>query len=117
MKTKISDFAIYFIWAYQGVLMDDVNLDFEEPGLIVHLSIPNRSDLKDAKGKELSGTYLENLVKKVTTSLSMSFQLSQGINLIFETEIRDEWWHKEYAKNSIPEVLQRMIDEDPFETV
>ena len=117
MNVKISDSAIYFIWAYQGVLMDDTNLDFENLQMILHLSVPSESEIKDRNNSELSGEYLKKKVEKVCQSLAMSFEISQGIKVRFDVDIRDEYWKREYAKNSVKEMMDRIINGDPFTAV
>lgn len=117
MKTTIGDSAIYLMWAWQGVIMDDVNIDFEIPAMVIHLSVPNRSDLRDKDGHEMSGNYLMEKVTNIAKSLSYSFKARQDIDIVFKPELRDEWWHKEYAKDSIREVLTRMENEDPFQLI
>ena len=117
MKVTIGDSAIYFIWAYQGVIIDDVNLDIESFALKINLTIPSASEITDMSGNELSGEYLKNKVQKIANSLSYSFKMRQDVDIIFDIIIRNEYWKREYAKNSVQEVMDRLINGDPFQLI
>lgn len=116
-KVKITDTLVYLVWAYQGVLMIGTDIDEESVKVIIHVSIPSNSFLRDNNKKEMAGEYLRKYVKEVANEVAASVKFNRGIDVEFRIEERQDTWTKDDAGNAVRELMERMFMGNPFEGV
>lgn len=116
-NAKMTDTAVYLIWAYQGVIMDDISLDEDTECIKIHLSVPSNSFLRDREGNVLASS---NLIKKaIDTSdlLSMSMKFNQGVDVKFQADERNDDWTKTDASSALNEMMEKLFNGNPFQGV
>ena len=116
-KVKITDTLIYLVWAYQGVLMLGTDIDEESDKVIIHISIPSNSFLRDRNNQEISSDNLKKYVQEVANGVAISMKYNQDVNVEFQVEERQDTWTKDDASNAVREMLARMFMGNPFEGV
>ena len=116
-KVKITDTLVYLVWAYQGVLMIGTDIDEESVKVIIHVSIPSNSFLRDRRNQELSSDNLKEYVKVVSDGVAASMKYNQDVNVEFQIEERQDTWTRDDAANAVREMLARMFMGNPFEGV
>ena len=112
---RIHDTAIYLIWAYQGVLFEEIYPSDDYTSLNIQLSIPSDSFMRDQNNEVVAGKNLYSRVKDCSEIVAMSLQFNQGISVNFNITQRDEFWTKTDASNSVKEMLYRLMMGNPFE--
>ena len=117
MNAKLTDTAVYLLWAYQGVIMSDVSMDEDSLSIIIHVSVPSHSFIRDRNHKELCSLNLISRVIDVSDILKMSMKFNQGIDVKFVVEERQEEWTKEDASISLKNMMQNLFMGNPFEGV
>lgn len=115
-NVKIPETTIYLLWAYQGVLMDEINVD-DDSNIMIHISIPSSSIIRDLNNEILAGDNLFKKVKDVSDILTMSMKFNQGVNVKFIIEPREDDWTKLDAQNALMEMMRRLISGNPFQEV
>lgn len=116
-KVKITDTLVYLVWAYQGVLMIGTDIDEESAKVIIHVSIPSNSFLRDNDKKEMAGEYLKEYVEEVSKGVAAAMKFNQGIDVEFKIEEREDIWTRDDAGNAVREMMERMFMGNPFEGV
>lgn len=116
-NVRIADTLIYLVWSYQGVLMIGTDIDEESAKVIIHISIPSNSFLRDNDKKEMAGDYLKEYVEKVADGVATAMKFNQGIDVEFNIEQREDTWTKDDAGNAVREMMERMFMGNPFEGV
>ena len=113
-NVKFTDTLIYLVWAHQGVLMDDISMD-ENNNIVIHVSVPSNSFIRDEKNEILASKNLLNRVNESCEILRMSSKFNQGIDIKFIVEERLDDWTKNDASTAVKEMMEKMFLGNPFQ--
>lgn len=116
-NVRIADTIIYFVWAYQGAIMLNSDLDEINQKVIIHISIPSNSFLRDRNNQEMSSDTLKKYVKEVADGVAVSMKYNQDVDVEFIVEERQDNWTRDDASNAVKELMMRIFMGDPFEGV
>lgn len=116
-NVRITDSVIYLVWAWQGIIIDDVAIE-DETTINIHLSIPSNTFVKDTSGKTFSYFELLPRVQTMARSLAFAMKANQGITTKFTFDKRDEDWTIEEGKQAVQEMTWKIaFNAPPFEGV
>ena len=115
-NVKITDTIIYVIWAWQGILIQDISAT-EDDTLLFHISVPSTTFVKDENGNPFTYVKLLPKVKMMFQILTTSMLYNQHLKTKFEVEERADNWTLEEGKIAVQDITTRMFFINPFEGV
>ena len=105
----IKDTIIYILWAHQGALMEDMQINEETSTATIYISVPSHSYLKDSNNKELSSDNLKHYVYQIANILKQSLKINSNVDVTFDVVIREDNWTEEDAKNAVFKLTQHFF--------
>lgn len=95
----VSSMLIFLIWAWQGIILEDVSTNSSGNITEFEFSFPNSSKIVSRDGSLCTGSKLHNMFRKVS-------QVMFPRDLVIRTYIRTETWDLQQAKDSAYNMMQ-----------